>query len=60
MREVSSNQTLLLEEEELKLMESLLLLDQFSPGTRVAFNDGDTWVEGVVEESSCIGAALVR
>ncbi len=41
-------------------MEPLVVLNQLSPGTRVAFNDGDTWAEGVVEESNCIGAALVR
>ncbi len=57
---MSTNQTLLLDHDELKLMESFVLQKQYNPGTRVAYNNGESWIEGVVEDGSCVGAALVR
>ena len=60
MRDVICNQTLLLDRSEMKLMESQVLQNNFAPGTRVAYNDGDSWAEGVVETNTSIGAALVR
>lgn len=41
-------------------METHALKKNFSQGTRVAYNDGDKWMEGVVEIENAVGAALVR
>lgn len=59
VRDLQSNQTLLLERNEIKLLESHILETNLQPGTRIAYNDSDKWLEGVVETNSSVGAAQV-
>ena len=60
MRDTQTGKTVLLESWNLKFMETHVLDKQMSPGTHVAYNDGDRWQEGKVESNSAVGAALVR
>jgi len=58
--DVVTNYAMLLESSQLKFMETQALQRQFNPGTRVVYNNGMDWTEGVVESCNAIGAAFVR
>lgn len=55
-----NDKTILIEPKKLKFMETHALKKNFTEGTHVAYNDGDRWMEGVVEKENAVGAALVR
>ena len=60
MRDLVTDKTLLMAPKQLKFMEIHALKRNFTQGTHVAYNDGDQWMEGVVEKENAVGAALVR
>ena len=60
IRDLSSNQTLLLEPHQIKLTHTHGLDKRLLPGNHVAYNDREKWLEGVIVTSSAVGVVQVR
>ena len=57
---MSTMKAVLLESKHLQFMETHVMDTRMSPGTRVAYKDGEVWQEGTVESCAAEGVALVR
>ena len=51
--------TFLADESQLKFMQTQILDREFTRGAKVCYNDGEGWIEGVVEDTDAVGAAFV-